>query len=318
MRLVIGLSPDIRRATRVAAAFSGLAAALVVCAVLFGRQVVVWHSALDQFGISLLTMSIVLLLLCSVALIAIREQILLRTGIWFGHAFAHQHLARRANDGATLDRITTDERAIRAIQSALVDGYAGKRADALWLPVYWLGLASIDPTYGALAVAAACTFGLTAFLLGRKRTVSAKYVTLYQLHRTQNVASTDIDQWEQSNRAATSVTYRNAIRSARYRRAQQLSMAACVAGLAYATAWTADAATAAPVDLLCCGILQARSLLLVWTVAAAWPSSQYISLRAGELSAPLQTHELVPPCTVPQPNAQVNRRVIAPDFRHAA
>ena len=91
MRSVTALSADVRRATRSAMTFSCVSAALFAATIAVGAHTFNASAAMfDAQGWSLLVAIAVAALSTSYLLLVARDRILLRTGLWFGHVYAHQ------------------------------------------------------------------------------------------------------------------------------------------------------------------------------------------------------------------------------------
>jgi hypothetical protein len=292
MRSVTHLSVDVRRAMRAATAASGASAVLFVIAVL-GAQYAYGHIVpiLDTTSIYVLATCLAGILATALALDIIRDRILLRTGLWFGHAYAHHHLVRRATQGASRAQIAIDEQAFRVVQSALIGGFAAYRAAALWLPIYCLGLAAIDPLQSVISVVGLCALGLMARVATRLARDHTDRISVHVLCDNPTVATTDIDRWEQRNRVATFATYRHGLRVARYRVAMGVMTASCLVILSAEMVWRLQTDVLTLMDVLCCAGLQVRCWMVAWTYAKAWPIRRDIEHWAVELARPTASND---------------------------
>jgi ABC-type protease/lipase transport system fused ATPase/permease subunit len=264
MRSVTRLSADVSRAIRIASAFTGLGELAFAAAMAGGVSMAPFVATnTDQMGWSMLAGAVIGLVAVAAVMIAARDRILLRTGLWFGHAYAHQHLRHCAAGGATLDALSSDERALRAIRSTLTDGPARARLDALWLPVLWAALAFIDFAHGIAAVAIAGLILLVLMGLGGRKTDQSAATVLAEAAEGYRPVRDTIERWEVLNRASVGAAYRRGKRQSALRAALVLVLSLVTAAVLAAIAWTLQAGHITYWSAAGVLILQARSALVM-------------------------------------------------------
>jgi hypothetical protein len=282
MRSVTALSADVRRATRVATALSGASALLLALTAIGGLYAIETIALfLDMQGWSLLAGSAAAATIAAIVLRAARDRILLRTGLWFGHVFAHHHLTCSTLADAPTVALAADERAFRVIHAALVNGTIARRMDTLWLPVMWAALAIIHP---ALAAAAALFAGIliaAGSLAASKSDADVAPVVLGELVRAVYPTAASIDAWEIQNRAAVAALYATQKRTASRRIILGALTAMAALALALVTAWLAQDGNITLAAAMTAAALQIRHA----AVALAYASDA--TARAGVKRAAL-------------------------------
>jgi hypothetical protein len=320
MQSVTALSADVRHAARVATAFSG-ASALLFAATIAAGAYATEHVAptLDVYGWSILAGSATAALTAAYMLLAARDRILLRTGLWFGHAYAHHHLTRGALEGVPLDTLADEERSLRTVHTALLNGTIARRMDAICLPLVWLALTSIHPMYAiATASVAGILIGAGRVLCGRPDQ-DAAHVALGEIAQSDNPRAGDIDAWEIQNRAVIAYAYadgkRNTVRHI------VLGILAIVAAAAFilGTAYLLQLGSITLLGAAAAALLQLRHASVALSYAADATARGRTRHAANALRSARLTALEGPQYTTHQPSAP---RYVAPGptlvVRHAA
>lgn len=320
MRSVTALSADVRRAARAAAALSCASAALFAATIAAGAYAAEFAAAtLDADGWSVLAGSAVASLAAAYLLLTARDRILLRTGLWFGHVYAHHHLTCGALAGAPASTLAADERSLRTIHSALVDGTAARRMDAIWLPLAWAALASIHPAHAIAAAAFAGTVIVVGRLFKSRADVDASPVTLGELGVTDYPAAANIDAWEVRNRAAVAGTYANEKRKAARHAALGVVATVSAVALGLGTVLLLQQGSTTMLGAAAAALLHMRHAMVALAHAAGatardrvlHAASRLTQARMASLEVPQQTSQRFPASRsfAPEPTL---------DFGHAA
>jgi hypothetical protein len=207
MQSVTKLSNDVRRGMRAATAISGLATLLVLGTILVGHEAQKsWLLTTNALGQILTFACLSSAVATAVILISVRGTILLRTAIWFDHAFTHHFLRRRTQGPNLATSLAEHKFALQFVAEGLRGGVAARQAEIIWLPLYWIALAAIDLWQAGLAF----TVALALFVLSRfvKRTTPALIpAAMLSAFGAQHATTFDVDQWERKGRTATARYY---------------------------------------------------------------------------------------------------------------
>src|SRR5262245_19802727 len=162
---------QVRRALAATLVLGGLASLLCLALPLYVLHVL--ESAIP--GASLQTLGLLTLIAAGAAatlvcLLAARDRILLRSGLWLEHTLGRQLLERGERLGIAQAEIKKDADALGLFADALTTRAIAPALDAVWLPLLLAALALLHPIMGAIAALLAAALILVA--LGQRPRMS--------------------------------------------------------------------------------------------------------------------------------------------------
>lgn len=303
--------------------FSCVSAALFAATIAVGAHTFNAAAVLfDAQGWSILAAMVLSALSAAYLLLAARDRILLRTGLWFGHVYAHHHLSHSALTGTAANALIADERSLRTIHAALASGMFARRMDVIGLPMIWLALAVIHPLHAIAAVAIAGVVVFTGNLFASHAADWTEPVTLSELGQvglSDAPTATVIDAWEVQNRAAIAANYRAEKRASTRHSAFGLLTVIATVALGIGTAWLLQQGKLTSIGAAAAALLHLRHATVVLVYAADATARGRTKFAAGLLTeARYAARETAPQPSRRTPHARPHAVEPTFDVRHAA
>ena len=165
MRTSRRMLKQVRRALCAALAFSGCINLLMLATPLFTLQVfqtVVPLGSLETLAV--LTLITAAAIVTLAILEGVRDNILLRAGLWLDHHLGEHILHDGIRRGASAGDMQQDAQALERFRAFLTSGAMAPMFDAPWVPIFMGALILMHPLIGAVAIGAAALLIVAAVL----------------------------------------------------------------------------------------------------------------------------------------------------------
>jgi hypothetical protein len=272
MQSVMKLSNDVRRGLRSAKVISGLTVILVLVTILVAHETQAsWLQSTTATGRLMFAACLLGSAVTTAVFISARNAILLRTAVWFDHAFTHQFLRRRAQHSGSIPSLAEDKFSLQTVADGLGGGVAARHAEISWLPLYWLALAYLDVWHGLLGfTVATAIFVLSQF--PRRTAPELIPFAMLSAFGAKHVTPFDVDQWERQGRAATARAYEFHSHVSRVRLWLGCASIVCFASVYGCFTWLGHLSPAPGVTAATIACLHVRHLWMVFAYLADRPT----------------------------------------------
>ncbi len=301
MRTSRRMLKQVRRALCAALAFSGCINLLMLATPLYTLQVfqtVVPLGSLETLAV--LTLITAAAIVTLAILEGVRDNILLRAGLWLDHHLGEHILSDGIKRGAPANELMQDAQALERVRAFLTNGGMTPLFDAPWVPIFMCALVLMHPMIGSIAAVAALLLMAVAFLQSRLTSRLSRETGL-AFERSQRwwmgvagnsnlagalgLADGASRQWELTNRRHIAGMYSLGKRTSAIKVVSRAIRVGAQIALYGIGAWLIVDNQLSPGVLVASAILLARALAPFEHLNGSWKSAQaayagYLRLRA--------------------------------------
>jgi hypothetical protein len=319
------LLAQVRRALSAAFALAGFASLLQLALPFYALHI--FESAIPAANLQTVAL-LALAAACAgavlIAVVAARDRIVLRAGLWLDHTLGAHILASGARLGTPSAEIAGNSAALARLARALTDRTIVAALDAPWSPLMLLALVLLSPILGAVAAGFAALLVLVTFAQARKVgrlaareadaavRVSQWWAATASCPPDQRLRTDAPGQWERLNRTRIAAAYALSRRGAILGDVAGLVKIAAQITLIAAGAWLVATQALTPAALFACVLINAALLdplqrLVVSLPAVRSAIGAYRQLRALPADADEgaeAVHAASGPGAAPQPQPQ--------------